>query len=345
MRAARLTAPGRLEVVDVPKPEAGPGEVLLAVGAVGACHSDLHILDAPPGAFPTPLTLGHEIAGRVELAGAGVTGWERGEPAAVYGILGCGRCRACLRGLENQCRVVPLGGIGISRDGGLADYVVVPESRLLKIGDLDIIDAAPLTDAALTPYHAIEVSRPALRPGTYCVVIGIGGLGHMAVQLLTATTAVTIIAVDTNDEALELATRLGAHHAIRSGADSVDRIREIVGPAPDGADVVLDCVGVDATLETARQVVATGGYLMLIGLGGGELTLRPVAGPTPVPLETNARIPFWGTRAELQEVIALARRKLVRADVTTFPLEQAPEAYAKLRRGEIHGRAVIVPGR
>ncbi|QDY08708.1 NAD(P)-dependent alcohol dehydrogenase [Micromonospora sp. HM134] len=344
MRAVRMTAPGVLEQVEVPTPTPGPGEVLVRVGAVGACHSDLHILDAPPGVFPTPITLGHEIAGTVDTLGDGVTGWSAGDRVAVYGIIGCGTCRGCLRGRENQCRTVPVGGIGLSRDGGLAEHVLVPASRLLPVGDLEVTQAAPLTDAGLTPYHAIELARPALRPGTSVVVIGIGGLGHMAVQILAATTAVRIIAVDSNVAALDLATRVGAHHVVPAGPDTVDRIRELVGPAPDGADVVIDCVGLDATLTTARTVVATGGRLLLVGLGGGTLPVRPVADEPPtVPFETSVEVPFWGTRAELQEVIALGRAGLLTADVQTFPLDRAPEAYDLLRAGEIHGRAVIVP--
>ncbi|MEH0846105.1 NAD(P)-dependent alcohol dehydrogenase [Micromonospora sp. CPCC 205711] len=344
LRAVRMTAPGALEQVEVPTPTAGPGEVLLAVGAVGVCHSDLHILDAPPGLFPTPITLGHEIAGTVHTLGAGVTGWSTGDPVAVYGIIGCGTCRGCLHGRENECRTVPPGGIGLSRDGGLAEYVALPASRLLHVGNLELAQAAPLTDAGLTPYHAIELARPALRPGTSCVVIGIGGLGHMAVQILAATTAVRIIAVDSNVAALDLATRMGAHHVVQAGPETVEKIREIVGPAPDGADVVIDCVGVDPTLTTARSVVSTGGRLLLVGLGGGTLPVRPVADEPPtMPLETSVVIPFWGTRAELQEVIALGRVGLLNADVQIFPLDRAPEAYDLLRRGEIHGRAVIVP--
>ena len=344
MRAIRMTAPGVLEQVEVPTPTAGPGEVLLRVGAVGACHSDLHILDAPAGVFPVPMTLGHEIAGTVDQLGPGVTGWSAGDRAAVYGIIGCGRCRACLRGAENACRVVPVGGIGLSRDGGLAEHVVVPASRLLHVGEMDLTQAAPLTDAGLTPYHAVELARDRLRPGTSCVVIGIGGLGHMAVQILVATTAVRIIAVDTSVAALDLASRMGAHDVVQAGPDSVDRIRALVGPPPDGADVVLDFVGAEPTVTTARQVVATGGQVLLVGLAGGTLPVRPVADEPPtVPLETSVEVPFWGTRAELQEVIALARSGQLQADVQTFPLTEAPEAYELLRRGEIHGRAVIVP--
>ncbi|MEV0728423.1 NAD(P)-dependent alcohol dehydrogenase [Polymorphospora sp. NPDC050346] len=344
MRAVRLTGPGTLELMDVPVPEPGPGEVRIKVGAAGACHSDLHILDAPAGAYPVPMTLGHEIAGTVDRPGDGVTAWRPGDRAAIYGIQGCGHCRGCLSGRENQCRTVPVGGVGLSRDGGLAEYVVVPASRLLPTGDLELTQAAPLTDAGLTPYHAIELVRPALRPGTFCVVIGIGGLGHMAVQILAATTAVTVIAVDTSDAALELATRVGAHHTFRSDAEAAGRIRALVGDPPDGADVVLDFVSVDATTRLGRTVVATGGHLLLVGLGGGQLTLKPTAEePPPVPLEVTARIPFWGTRAELQEVIALGRLGRVHTEVETFPLEETVRAYERLRAGDIRGRAVIVP--
>ncbi|MEH0829553.1 MULTISPECIES: alcohol dehydrogenase catalytic domain-containing protein [unclassified Micromonospora] len=344
MRAVRMTAPGVLEQLEVPTPTPGPGEVLLAVGAVGACHSDLHLLDAPAGQFPTPMTLGHETAGTVDTVGAAVSGWSPGDRAAVYGVIGCGACPACLRGWENRCRRVPPGGIGLSRDGGLAEYLVVPASRLLPIGDLPLTQAAALTDAGLTPYHAVELARPSLRPGSWCVVLGIGGLGHMAVQILAATTAVRIVAVDTDVAALDLATRVGAHHVVRAGPEAVQRIREVVGPAPDGVDVVIDCVGVDATLTTAAAVVAPGGRLLLVGLGGGTLPVRPVAdAPPTLPMEVSVEVPFWGTRAELQEVIALGQLGLLIADVQTFPLDRAPEAYDLLRRGQIHGRAVVVP--
>lgn len=342
MRAVRMTAPGVLEQLEVPTPTPGPGEVLLAVGAVGVCHCDLRVLDAPAGRFPAPMTLGHETAGTVDTVGAAVTGWSPGDPAALYGIMGCGVCRACLRGWENRCRRVPPGGIGLSRDGGLADYLVVPASRLLPVGDLPLTQAAVLTDAGLTPYHAVELARPALRPGTWCVVIGIGGLGHLAVQILTATTAVRIVAVDTDVAALDLATRVGAHRVVPAGPEAAERIREIVGPS-DGADVVIDCVGVDATLATAATVVATGGRLLLVGLGGGTLPVRPGADAPTLPMEVGVEVPVRGTRAELAEVIALGRLGLLTADVRTFPLDRAPEAYDLLRRGAVHGRAVVVP--
>jgi propanol-preferring alcohol dehydrogenase len=344
MQAFRLTAAHTTQLVSVPQPEPGPGEVLVRVGAAGVCHSDLHIIEAPEGAFPLPMILGHENAGWVEALGPGVTGWSAGEPVAIYGILGCGRCFACLRGRDNECRTVPVGGIGLSRDGGMAEYVVVPEKQLLPIGDLDVAQAAPLTDAGLTPYHAIDSARDVLRPGTTCVVIGVGGLGHMAVQILAATTSVRIIAVDLSDDALELAGKIGAHHTVKSDADAATFIRELVGPAPGGAEAVFDFVGVTPTVKLAASVVATGGRLLLVGLGGGTLQIKPGVGDIGIPMETRVTVPFWGTRAELAEVIALARAGRLTAHIEEFPLANAQDAYDKLKAGALHGRAVVLAG-
>lgn len=343
MKAFRLTAPHTTALTSVAVPEPGPGEVLVRIGAAGVCHSDLHIIDAPSDAgFPIPLTLGHENAGWVELLGPGVTGWTKGEAVAVYGIIGCGACVACRHGLDNECRVKLPGGIGISRDGGMAEYVSVPASQLLPIGDLDVMQAAPLTDAGLTPYHAIELSRDVLTPGATCVVIGVGGLGHMALQILAATTAVRVIAVDSRPDALELAARLGAHHTVTSDANAAATIRDLVGPQPGGADVVFDFVAVDQTLALGASVVSTGGWLMLVGLGGGTLGISPGLAST-IPMEARVVIPFWGTRAELAEVIALARSGRIRAHVETFALDAAQAAYDTLRSKRLQGRAVITP--
>lgn len=345
MKAFQLSAAQTTELREVPQPEPKAGEVLVKVGAAGACHSDLHLMESPAEAlegFPLPFTLGHENAGWVDALGAGVDGFEQGEPVAVYGIIGCGHCQACLRGRDNECRVVPPSGVGLGRDGGMAPFLSVPAKQLIPIGDLDVMQAAPLTDAGLTPYHAIEVSREALRPGATCVVIGVGGLGHMALQILAATSRARVVAVDVDDARLSRAQELGAHHTFRSDAAAADAIRELVGPPPGGADVVLDFVAVDATLKLGANVVSTGGRLTVVGLGGGILPLTASIAPT-IPFETRLVIPFWGTRAELVEVIALARAGAISAHVERFELDDAPAAYEKLRGGEIEGRAVVVP--
>ena len=184
------------ELRDVPVPEPGPGEVLIKVGGAGACHSDLHVMDWPAGTLPyeLPFTLGRENAGWIEAIGAGVGGWQPDDAVAVYGAWGCGRCAACRQGRETLCeRAAEIGaaGGGLGRDGGMAEYMLVPNARLLvALGELDPRDTAPLSDAALTPYHAIQSALPLLSPGTWALVIGVGGLGHMAVQLLRAVSPI-----------------------------------------------------------------------------------------------------------------------------------------------------------
>lgn len=345
MQAFQLVAAHTTELRDVAQPDPPPGEVLVKVGAAGACHSDLHLMQASAealSAFPVPFTLGHENAGWVEAVGAGVHGWEPGEAVAIYGILACGRCSACLAGRDNQCRNVPPSGIGIGRDGGMAPYVSVPARQLIPIGDLDVAQAAPLTDAGLTPYHAIAINRDVLTPGSTCVVIGVGGLGHMAIQILSATTATRIVAVDVEQRHLALARELGAQATVPAGAEAGQQIRELVGPAPGGADVVLDFVSLDDTLRLGAEVVSTAGRLTLVGLGGGALRLE-VGIASTIPFEARLEIPFWGTRAELAEVIALARAGSISARVERFELSDARTAYDRLEHGEIDGRAVIVP--
>src|SRR5215207_8344153 len=258
MRAIRLTAweqPAQL--VEVPQPEPDPGEVLVRVTAAGLCHSDLHLMHWPAGALPyaLPFTLGHEIAGTVAALGPGAAGPEIGAPVLVYGPWGCGRCRACSVGAEHLCAAGLTGrGAGLGRDGGLAEYVVVPSPRLLvELDGLDPVAAAPLADAGLTPYHAIRRARDLLAPGTSAIVIGAGGLGHVAVQILKALSPARVIAVDRRDEALEVATRAGADLVLQATGLTAGELRRAAGGR--GAALVLDCVGSDETLALAADAV------------------------------------------------------------------------------------------
>jgi len=345
MQALQLTGwkqPGELVEVEVPEP--GPGQVLIKVGGAGACHSDLHLMhDFEPGMMPwePPFTLGHENAGWVEQLGAGVTNVEVGEPVAVYGPWGCGRCRRCTQGMENYCErpdLVSAAAAGLGADGGMAPYMLVPSPRhLVSLGDLDPVEAAPLTDAGLTPYHAVKRALPLLTPGTTAVVIGVGGLGHLAVQLLRTLSPATVIAVDQRQEALDLATTMGAHHAVTSDDQAADAIREHSGGR--GADVVLDCVGVDATLALGASVARTLGQLTVVGIGGGSVPI----GFFSIAYEVSVATTYWGTLPELDEVLALARAGHLTPHVQRFGLDEAPVAYERLARGEIDGRAVIVP--
>ena len=291
--------------------------------------------------YELPFTLGHENAGWIEALGAGVKGWEVGEAVAVYGPWGCGRCRPCRTGLETLCeRAAQLGaaGGGLGRDGGMAEYMLVPDPRLLvPLGELDPRDAAPLSDAALTPYHAIKLALHQLVPGTSAVVIGVGGLGHMAVQILRALSPTRVIATDIDPGKLELARAVGADHTVASGEHAADEIRELTGGR--GATLVLDCVGNDATLALDTQVVAKGGAVMVIGVGGGTLEYRF----NTLPSDASLTHPYWGSAIELAEVLELARSGHITAHAEHFPLERVADAYERMQNGTLSGRAVITP--
>lgn len=343
MQAVRFAGVGRpAQIEDVPRPSPGPGQVVVKIGGAGVCHSDLHVMEEDLG-FAPPFTLGHENAGWVSALGDGVTGLKEGDAVAVYGPWGCGRCHACQLSMENYCEnwaeIKGFGG-GLGLDGGMAEYMLVPSARLLvPLGDLAPAQAAPLSDAALTPYHAIRRALPQLHPGGTAVVIGVGGLGHMALQLLRLLAPVRIVAADVDDTKLAQARALGADEVVnnRDAAAAADRIRQIAGQR--GAALVLDCIGVQPTVDLGAKLLGRNSVWTIVGLGGGKHEFRH--GSTPYG--TLMSIPYWGSRVELMEVIALARDGRIHVETTEFPLSEAVNVYAKLKAGQIMGRAVLVP--
>ncbi|MGV0873228.1 NAD(P)-dependent alcohol dehydrogenase [Mycolicibacterium sp. XJ879] len=348
MKALRLTGwKAEPELVEVPKPTPGPGQVVVRIGGAGACHSDLHLMhdfDADMMPWQLPFTLGHENAGWVDSVGDGVSTLAEGDAVAVYGPWGCGKCQRCRHGIENYCEApaaapVVSGGGGLGLDGGMAEYLLVPGARLLvRLPDgLDPVTAAPLTDAGLTPYHAIRRSWPKMTPTSTVVVIGVGGLGHVALQLVKATTAAKVIAVDNRTEALDLAAQMGADHTVMSDGTAAAAIKDFT--AGRGADVLLDFVGADATIELARAAARTLGDVTIVGIAGGSVPLSFFSQPYEVSMQTT----YWGTRRELVELLELAARGCVHVEASTYALDEAPRAYRDLQEGKVRGRAVIVP--
>jgi propanol-preferring alcohol dehydrogenase len=331
------------EVVTVPDPEPGPGQVLLKVTAAGVCHSDIAVMGWPAEGFPyeLPLTLGHEGVGTVAALGDGVTGLNEGDAVAVYGPWGCGTCAKCAEGKENYCLRAGELGIhppGLGRPGSMAEYLLVDDPRhLVPLDGLDPVAAVPLTDAGLTPYHAVKRSLPKLVPGSTAVVIGAGGLGHVAIQLLRALTSARVVALDVSEDKLRLAREVGAHEAVLSDAKAADAVRELTGGL--GAEAVFDFVGAAPTVRTAGAVAAVEGDVTLVGIGGGSI---PV-GFGLLPFEVSVSAPYWGSRGELIEVLDLARSGAVSVHTETYSLDDAPLAYERLHEGKVNGRAVILP--
>ena len=343
MRAVRFVGVGQsARITDVIKPAPGPGQVLIKIGGAGVCHSDLHLMEEDFG-FSGDFTLGHENAGWVAQLGEGVTGFKEGDAVAVYGLWGCGNCHACQQSMENYCEnwaeIGAFGG-GLGFDGGMAEYMLVPSDQLLVLlGSLSPARAAPLGDAALTPYHAIKRALPQLNADATVVVVGVGGLGHMAVQLVRVLAPVRIIAADVDATKLEQAKALGANDMVntRDVDPAAEQIRNITGPR--GAGLVLDCIGVQATIDLGAKLLGRNCVWTIGGLGGGHHDFHH--GSTPYGCVMG--IPYWGSRVELMEVIAIARDGRIHAETTEFPLEQAVEVYDKLKAGQIRGRAVLIP--
>src|SRR5215468_9331270 len=241
---------------------------------------------------------------------------------------------------ENYCqnrRDIRPGGLGV--DGGMAPYLLVPSTRfLIPLGTLDPREAAPLSDAALTSYHAVKRSLHVLGAGSTAVVIGAGGLGQMAIQVLRVLSgATTVIAVDTAADKLEIARQMGADEGLLSGDEAVKRIKDMT--RGQGAELVLDMVGVNPTLQMAAQVARVLGHLTIVGLRNAAL---PVNFRSP-PHECSVASPYWGFITELMEVVSLAQAGKIKMLVEHFPLERAGEAYQLLHDGKIQGRAVITP--
>lgn len=346
MRAVTYVKNNTVEIHDKPVPEIAPDEVLLKVGGAGLCHSDIAIIGMGDDNPLIGGTLGHEVSGTVEKLGADVQNWQVGDRALVALILACGQCRECLAGRDNQCETVyprealaPLSP-GIGSPGGMADYIAVKSHHLDPIGDLDLVAAAPLADAALTPMHAINTVRDRMTGDATVVTIGLGGLGHMALQILAATTGARIIALDTDPEKLAYAEAHGADLAIPSDGSAASRI--LAETRGVGADVVFDFVGVQPTVDLARAVVRGGGAIRFVGLGEGSFSY--VAGSSsPLPWGVNIERAYGGNRSDMRQAVALARAGKIGVEVVEYSLDDAVQAFDDLHHGRIQGRAVLVP--
>jgi propanol-preferring alcohol dehydrogenase len=344
MLAVRLPAWGSEPfLVSVPKPVPVGREVLLAVEGAGVCQSDLHIIDAGegmPGIRPD-FTLGHEVAGRV-VGGGPQSGVPLGTRAVVYGPWGCGSCTRCTADQDNYCdrrRTLNFVGAGIGRDGGMAEFMIVPSDRyLVPIGALPAAAAAPLADAALTSWHALRTAARAGSEVESVLVLGVGGLGHLAIQLARATTEAVIIATDRREMARRAAGQLGADLVLDPDDDLVHHVRQATGGS--GVDLVLDLVGSDSTLATAVSTVRPGGDIVVVGSAGGELRARKGG---QLPPGVRVSFPGWGTRAELVDVVEMARAGALTAEVREYDLADAPRVLQLLREGKVTGRAVLVP--
>lgn len=322
--------PIRIEDVETPRP--GSDEVLIRIEACGVCHSDLHLAegDWPQLKFvKKPLILGHEVVGRVAEKGDGVDHLQIGDRVGVaWTHWTCGECDYCKEGAENLCKKQLITGASV--DGGYAELMKAKASHALKVPEsLSSDEAAPLFCAGVTVYHAIKKSG--VKPEQRIVIFGIGGLGHLAVQV-AKTFGPEVIAVDIADDKLELAERLGADRTINAAKEDVVKVMRQMG----GAHVAVITSAAKAAFDAAFYSVRSNGKMVVVGMPADILTF-----PAIQMREVNIVASATGTRQDISEVLELAAAGKIRCLVETEPVEKINEIFDRMKAGQITGRVVL----
>jgi NAD+-dependent secondary alcohol dehydrogenase Adh1 len=330
----------KLQLTELPDPEVqGPLDVIVRIGGAGVCRTDLHILEgqwAEKTGVSLPYTIGHENAGWVHAVGDSVTSVKVGDKVILHPLITCGLCRACRFGDDVHCENSQFPGI--DTQGGYAEYLRTTARSVVRIDDeLEPADVAALADAGLTAYHAAAKAARATRPGDVCVVIGAGGLGHIGIQVLKAISGVTLVVVDRNQAAVDLAVEIGADHGIVADGTHVETVLALTNG--NGAEAVIDFVGEGgATAEGIAMLRRAGNYYVV---GYGENINVPTI--DVISTEINFIGNLVGSYNDLQELMVLAAQGKVTLHTTKYPLAEFQQALDDLDAGKVRGRAILVP--
>jgi propanol-preferring alcohol dehydrogenase len=326
-----------LSIEDVAAPELLADEVLIEVEACGVCHSDVHVAD---GDWPQiikitkrPLVLGHEIAGRVVQKGQAVEDLHVGERVGVPWVhWSCGECEFCREGNENLCGRQKITGVTV--DGGYAELVKAPASHALRIPEaLSSSDAAPLFCAGVTVYRALKHAK--IKAGQRLAIFGVGGLGHLAVQIGVKLGA-NVTAVDISEEKLEQARKLGATTTLNASSANVVKEMRKAG----GVHVGMVTSAAKAAYDTAFPCIRATGTMLVVGLPSEAICFPPIMmAATEVKIQASS----VGTRNDIRELLAMAAEGNIRCEVSQRPLAAVNEVFAELRAGKITGRVVLTP--
>jgi len=326
-----------LVIEEVTRPAPGPGEVLIEVEACGVCHSDLHVADGDwkqfAGIVKKPLILGHEIVGRVVERGSTVQDLQPGDRVGVPWVhWTCGVCEFCRGGNENLCIKQAITGVTV--DGGYAEFAKAPASHAMKIpSNLSAKEVAPLFCAGVTVFRALKHAK--ILAGQSLAVFGVGGLGHIAIQIGRGFGA-EVTAIDISDEKLAQAKSLGASHTLNAALS--DAVKELRGKG--GVHVAIVTSAAKAAYEMAFYGLRPTGTLLVVGLPAEDIAFPPIMMAAG---EIRVQATAVGTRDDLREVLAMAAAGKVRCQVTSRPLAHANEVLEDLRHGRIAGRVVLTP--
>lgn len=341
MKAVRLHRYDERPVLeDVPEPGvSGPFDVLVGIGGAGLCRTDLHIIEgqwAAKSNVGLPYTLGHENAGWIREVGSAVEHLQPGDAVILHPIITCGFCRACRAGDDVHCENQAFPGI--DTDGGMADLIKTSARSVVPLpAGIEPADVAALADAGLTAYHAVKKAVPLLHPGSTCVVMGAGGLGHLGIQCLRAMSATRIVVLDRNEEALALTPNWGADETVLVDGSHVDKVLELTDGK--GAEVVLDFVAEGGAERESWAMTRRAGSQYVIGYGGTiEIPAIDV-----ISTERNVIGNLVGSYNDLVELMALSAAGRVEMMTRTYPLDAANEAMDDLEQGRLRGRGILVP--
>jgi len=330
----------KLQLTEVPKPVIeGPFDVIVRIGGAGVCRTDIHILEGQweaKSGVELPYTIGHENAGWVHAVGDAVTNVSVGDKVILHPLITCGLCRACRFGDDVHCENSDFPGI--DTNGGYAEYLRTTARSVVRIDDsLEPADVAALADAGLTAYHAAAKVAAATRPGDVCVVIGAGGLGHIGIQVLKAISGVTVVVVDRNPDAVDLAVNVGADRGVVADGTHVQQILDLT--AGHGAEAVLDFVGEGGATQEGIAMLRRAGNYYVVGYG------ENIDVPTidVISTEINFIGNLVGSYNDLQELMVLAAQGKVTLHTTKYSLDEFQQALDDLEDGRVRGRAILVP--
>jgi D-arabinose 1-dehydrogenase-like Zn-dependent alcohol dehydrogenase len=336
MRVAQVARPGApLALVERPIVEPAAGMVRVKVAACGICHSDSFTQEGKWPGIEYPRVPGHEIAGVVDAIGPGVAGWTRGESVGIGWHGGhCGHCESCRRGDFVTCQVAPQVP-GITYDGGYAEYVVAPAASLARIPkELDPVNAGPLMCAGITTFNSLRHSGA--RPGDLVAVLGIGGLGHLAVQF-AAKMGFKTVAIARGQDKQPLAQKLGASHYIDSQTQDAAAQLTKMG----GARVIIATATSGKAMNELLGGLGINGKMVVLGAADEPLVVSPL-----LLIGGRRSIMGWpsGTSMDSQDTLAFSALTGVRPMTEVFPLERAAEAYDRMMSGKARFRVVLRMG-
>jgi len=326
-----------VKLVQIPKPEPGPEDVVVQVLAAGVCRTDLHLLDEVKAGAHPPLIPGHEIAGRVATIGADVYTAKVGDLVGVHFEQPCGRCRQCRRQRTNLCEDGTT--LGFDAPGGYAEFVLAKQTTILPLPpNFDVAFAAPLGCSGATAYRAVVALGEAEEENLIIIIIGAGGVGLSAIQISKAYNA-RVFAIEPREEARKAALDSGADRAVGPG-EARPAFRDFAADA--GADVVIDFVGTKSTFDLGRSLLGPGGRFVAVAPG------RETVDVAASDLVNGGKAylgAYSSTMADFARAISLAEAGRLRPVVTRkAPLADAADVLNDLRAGKIVGRAVLFPG-